>query len=341
MNDSFDLMNSRSVKEVCFKGSLWIRNQNVWRIRFEECKEYLRGLSNAFTGQNLLIGDPKKTGFLGIYCNFEAVTKIFDNVVVNGPLSYILTYKMSQDHLEHYFGLVRARFGANNNPTPFQFRHIYRRLLLGITNLIVKDSNVIIQDNSELVAIVPSAQDRIDYITDHYNLEDLNSSFIDSDLSDFKDNVTEYIAGFVIKKLSCKLSCDICRSFVMVDKPIDETNLISLKDYGNFMIYPSLPVKKIVRICEKIITFEVKRGKWLTANYFCDYLNLKVIKAITSQTNILDSMKCQMHCYSLLKSIISCYSVIRLKHHAKLENQKIKKQKMRSYLNKIVINMGQ
>ena len=85
-----------------------------------------------------------------------------------------MTYKMSQDQLEHYFGLVHARFGPNNNPTPLQFRSIYRRLLLGVTNTIVKDSNVLLQDNSELVAVIPSVQDRIDYVCETYDLDDTN-----------------------------------------------------------------------------------------------------------------------------------------------------------------------
>ncbi|KAF0719484.1 THAP domain-containing protein 9, partial [Aphis craccivora] len=32
------------------------------------------------------------------------------------PLKYILTYKMSQDHLELFFGCIRSRGGSNNNP---------------------------------------------------------------------------------------------------------------------------------------------------------------------------------------------------------------------------------
>ncbi len=88
-----------------------------------------------------------------------------------------LTYKLSQDHLEHFFGLIRARFGANNNPTPLQFKNTYRRLLLGITNNIVH--NVLIQDNSEIVALVPSVPDKINYICDIYNFDDVTVDDID------------------------------------------------------------------------------------------------------------------------------------------------------------------
>ena len=35
-------------------------------------------------------------------------------------------YKMSQDHLELFFGAVRAAGGWNNNPTALQFRSAYK-----------------------------------------------------------------------------------------------------------------------------------------------------------------------------------------------------------------------
>lgn len=41
-------------------------------------------------------------------------------------LSYLLTYKLSQDHLELFFAAVRGRGGFNNN----QFEAAYKRLLL-------------------------------------------------------------------------------------------------------------------------------------------------------------------------------------------------------------------
>ena len=48
----------------------------------------------------------------------------------DAPLKYLLTYKMSQDHLELFFGAVRSAGGFNNNPTAQQFTAAYKRLLL-------------------------------------------------------------------------------------------------------------------------------------------------------------------------------------------------------------------
>lgn len=37
-------------------------------------------------------------------------------------LSHIPTYKLSQDHLEMLFSVIRSHGGCNNNPTANQFK---------------------------------------------------------------------------------------------------------------------------------------------------------------------------------------------------------------------------
>ena len=45
-------------------------------------------------------------------------------------MKYLLTYKLSQDHLELFFGTMRSAGDFNNNPTAQQFTAAYKRLLL-------------------------------------------------------------------------------------------------------------------------------------------------------------------------------------------------------------------
>ena len=44
--------------------------------------------------------------------------------------SLVLTYKLSQDHLEMLFSKIRRFGGWSNNPTAQQFRHAIRKLLM-------------------------------------------------------------------------------------------------------------------------------------------------------------------------------------------------------------------
>ena len=113
---------------------------------------------------------PILTGFVGTIANIHSVQEIFKNIVVNGRLECLCLYKLSQDHLKHFFGMIRARFGAQTNPTPFQFQKTYRQILLGITGSIVNNSNVMLQDTTEMVALIPSTQSKLDYIIEHYDI---------------------------------------------------------------------------------------------------------------------------------------------------------------------------
>ena len=62
--------------------------------------------------------------------------------------------------------LVQSRLGFNNNPSPLEFKHIYRRLLLGVTYGVVNYANIELQDDSEIVSIIPCTQSKIENITE-------------------------------------------------------------------------------------------------------------------------------------------------------------------------------
>lgn len=68
-------------------------------------------------------------GFVGFLASIEAIKGLFSELVdsENAPMKYLLTYKLSQDHLELFFGAVRSANGSNNNPTAQQFIGSYKR----------------------------------------------------------------------------------------------------------------------------------------------------------------------------------------------------------------------
>lgn len=74
----------------------------------------------------------RKTPFIGLMCTISSVISVYDEFVVkpNASLKYLLTYKLSQDHLELFFGAVRSSLGCTNNPTVRQFISAYKRLLM-------------------------------------------------------------------------------------------------------------------------------------------------------------------------------------------------------------------
>jgi len=55
-----------------------------------------------------------------------STSNLFEDLVLTGLLSYLITFKFSQDHLETFFTSVRARQGANNNPSVKDFQGIFK-----------------------------------------------------------------------------------------------------------------------------------------------------------------------------------------------------------------------
>jgi hypothetical protein len=72
---------------------------------------------------------------------------IEEYIVERKYLSYLLTYKLSQDHLEMFFCAVRSKGGVNNNPTASQFQAAYKRLLIHSEITTSKNSNCLAQGN--------------------------------------------------------------------------------------------------------------------------------------------------------------------------------------------------
>ena len=78
---------------------------------------------------------------------------------------------------EHFFGMVRCRFGCNNNPTPYQFKATYKKILIGISSKIACNTNVEVLDSDSFVAIIPTVRERIDYVFEYY---DFNNDYVEN-----------------------------------------------------------------------------------------------------------------------------------------------------------------
>ena len=305
-------------------------NKDLWTKVFDKTQKYLLGLSTV-SGYNLVTEDSRKTGFAGVYYNIEALRCLYSDLVEKGPMDYLCTYKFSQDPLKHFFGLVRAKFGTNNNPTPYQFKSMYRRILLGVTHKLVENSNVTLQDSTEMIAIIPSAENKVKFIYDHYDFDDIDMKSVPN-LSRFKEDVVNYIGGYVVKRISSKLSCLMCINSLKSDI---ENGIIKSRDIGSNMFYPSRFVEKALHVAETILSSELSNNVFFKP-YFFDCVNMQICNTFVSfYCDYLKKM--DNHCYDLLKKIVSCYCAIRFKSHAREQNDILKKNRLRSKLSKIIL----
>ena len=102
LNDIFDFLNTRNCYgNVKCKKPLFNDNSNFVTTFVNESVEYLSSL-NGLKGENIL-HSARKTGFLGLIVCLTSVQNLFSEVVQSDTMKYLLTYKLSQDHLEMFF----------------------------------------------------------------------------------------------------------------------------------------------------------------------------------------------------------------------------------------------
>lgn len=98
----------------------------------ESIIEYNNKLSHFVLNLKLgsgVIHSNRKTGSLGLLICFETVVEIYKDYIPENTLKYIPFYKCGQDHLELFFGSIRARGGSNNNPITRQFTSAYKKTI--------------------------------------------------------------------------------------------------------------------------------------------------------------------------------------------------------------------
>ena len=259
-NELFDVLNSKNLLGRGKKAPMQLRNEESWSKVFQRASQFIMGLR--LLDGTRVIHSRRKTGFVGFLINIKSVQNIFDRFVRTGRLKYLLTYKLSQDHLELFFGNIRSRLGCNNNPTASQFQSTYRRLLIhGVQHGL--NGNCLPQDDTELLADTTVSNCReatdsdISKIVTQYNLldqVDCDHDYVQTltritELSPFQDSVVEYIGGFVVRKALEKIKCEICCVAIAKQSADKIFKLVNVKDKGG-LIRISDDVKKICQATE-------------------------------------------------------------------------------------------
>ena len=87
-----------------------------------------------------------KTGAIGFIISSVSIMHLFDSIIKSGlhPLRYLLTYKLSQDHLELFLQLFSPSV---------HLRNTRKRLLTHYQLKDIASGNCIPQDSSNLMAI--------------------------------------------------------------------------------------------------------------------------------------------------------------------------------------------
>ncbi|KAJ8714306.1 hypothetical protein PYW08_007926 [Mythimna loreyi] len=275
INDLFDILDSRT-KSHGFKRALSKDNYQTALHRLQKARQVLLQLyvDIEVKGQPTLVRknilkSPRYTGFLGMLICIESTQSFFQDLVLSNKLKFIPMHKISQDHIEIFFSVIRSHGGYNDNPTARQLEAIYKKLLihtelhatstgtnciplekitiLNCTSAIEKINKSVIIRGDEDELQPPIAIGGCNSLKNEDILEDIESQVF---ISPFGEKVIEYIAGFSAFSALKTLKCATCMRGLL--GPVNKESLIFQKSRG-YLIYASQPVIDLCRICEKEI----------------------------------------------------------------------------------------
>ncbi len=286
----FDTMNSRNALAKGFKAALRKSNKCQWEKVFDESHEYLSNLTD-LKGTKL-ISSPRKTAFIGFLLNIHSLKFLFRTLVEDGDLKYILTYKLSQDHLELFFSALRCRLGCNNNPTCKEFKAAYKRLLVH-QEIRGNRGNCLLQDDTTLLTFQkmnksPSQEQFNDFATQ----KKFGLAFDDTDhdyaqlssfpeLSEFQSSVIEYISGYTVRMAERIIKCETCLSTVREQKSDSGYALVRTKNKGG-LIHSSCSVVVVCKTTEQALKTVLKTtiGIVTFKNDLCLAVTSKVLQNV-------------------------------------------------------------
>ncbi|GAB1866409.1 hypothetical protein CAJAP_07488 [Camponotus japonicus] len=351
INNMFDLLNSRNrfVKDP-FKAPLSQHNIDEVKQNVIKYVAYICDLKVEDPKTKIRIpitSSGRRTGFIGMILSVRSVLGIYEQMEKqNLGMDYLLTYKLSQDHIETFFSAIRNQGGFNNNPSAFQFQTLYKRLLVHHEITGSKYANCVAMDSTRILHVGSSKS-----ITESSGITTEEIQFnevIDHDYALYCDNaavndIVAYIIGFVIRKVKKLIHCKQCSKILTLNTPDESISmLLKRKNHGNLC----KPLADIVNICQ--IAEQVFRGTTLynKEKMLMKHLIITTIRRLNSNvfTILDDHIKEQEplsdHKYEFIKLILSIYFNIRI-HHATTEaSQPIKricKQKLKETIQTPII----
>jgi len=187
INDIFDVLNSKNLfcktpgRKAITEASLpklkkqideWIEYLEQLEIRVPENKNIRKNTKETTTIIKISVLKLRlvKTGFVGLIICLRNLYALCESSFTNKLITYFLSYKISQDHVEMFFALIRRLNGFTSNPTTVQFQSAFKKLLLNNMNVVVpasanctpQDVTLMVSDANEELFIDSPVIDNMD-----------------------------------------------------------------------------------------------------------------------------------------------------------------------------------
>ena len=352
----FDFTNSRNPFEKGFKAPLSKKNEIQWQKVFTESVDYFAQLK--CSGDVSLLTHARKTFAVGFIMTAKSVAAVASELLnrPTAPFRYVLPYKMSQDHLELFFSCIRSRGGRNNNPNVMQLKNAMRQILLHNNIRASKQANCLLLDEEghgslfeirsskrSAFLIEKDEKDEVDEATTAFledeALEELINQIDNTELTELKQNILYYIAGFVVRKIQRKIKCTPCLEALFrhnIPVSVNSEIILSKSNYRSFttyinrggLLFPADAVYTIVETTEKFFQQMVlqKESKITKDQRLTDKLVAATARKLDVQQlfpSLADHYNANelgtedVHATQLLKEIVGQYARIRLLTYAR------------------------
>jgi len=348
----FAILNSRNPLAKNFKAPMTTSNKRFWHIVLDYTDEYIRTLKDS--SGTPMTQTNSKTAFIGFLIAIKSTTAIFNDYVTGTPaqpptIRYLLTYKLSRDHLELFFGCIRCHLGSNNNPTSRQFVAAYKCLLVQNEIKASKNTNCISLQKASILAVESSSIKQLtddssgtqvticqtvqQNITEREPMED-EHDYADTPnivtLSKYCDNAVYYIAGYVARNVAKYLPCLECAEALTTTEysPSGSSTLLQIAEKPSFET--DLICRETEKCYKRIKSQKPPTGKSFTALVVGAVTNQVLNKASRTlpifpqlHDHELETEAENNHIIDLVKRIAREYVKIRNYHWRKVRMQRL------------------
>ena len=268
-----------------------------------------------------------------IYCqggwvlNISSLIGLWNDLKSNYDFKFLLSSRINQNPIEKLFSLVRRNKGDNkDNHNAHQFSKAFISAMCN--NMIRPSKNSNCTDDSG--NFLCGAKN----ILSASNLPDLEVSesedvdepcTIDEDSTNcVKDNILNYIGGFIVRKIKKKVKCNDCSNFICDTAPaLTHSNLMTyFKAECNLETFGSLyvPSKPFINL---LLHMETSFEYIFTRTFHIDHVS-KRTKLFVKEKIICKDFPT---CHNVLETAISIFCKVRIHRAIKVLNENISKQK--------------
>lgn len=329
VNKIIDILTSRNLNNLNASTAICESNAN---IVFKFAQEAILYLSKLKTSNELIIeSDHHKTGFIGLVAGLQNMKLLYEKFIKTKRLKYLSMYKLNQDHAELFHYSIRNGLRLNRNPTVFQFKTIYKKLIkhcqttrtgicdkfpleeISILNIDYKNSENLINDSCMRARVLGSQPECNKSTNQKFNLPkiilDCDHLFGPLIPNEYKMYALKHIACAITKYMIENIKCIDCFSTIE-DSPDNSSSFSNKKNDFNYL---SMGIFKLCCITEKYLKVTVsENSEILFLRNKRSTIRIRVQREIIDIPPFLSSTCCRLHYYLLTKAIIEKYLSVRI-----------------------------